>query len=160
LFTIDVRPYQAQLDKAKADKQIADATRAYAAADYKRLLELGPDQAASPLELEKAKQALAQADGQISAANAEIEAAALNVEWCRVVAPISGRVSRKIVTVGNLITGGQEQATLLTTIVSRDPIYCYVDVDEHSVLKYQELARERRRVSARDARIPTFMSLA
>jgi RND family efflux transporter MFP subunit len=64
------------------------------------------------------------------------------------------------VTVGNLINGGAGQATLLTTIQSIDPIYCYVDVDEHSVLKYQKLAAEGKRISAREAKIPCFLQLS
>jgi RND family efflux transporter MFP subunit len=65
-----------------------------------------------------------------------------------------------MVTVGNLVNGGAGQATLLTTVQSVDPMYCYVDVDEHSVLKYQKLSAEKKRVSARDARIPCFLQLA
>jgi hypothetical protein len=82
------------------------------------------------------------------------------VEWCRVTSPIDGRISNKRVTEGNLVNGGAGQATLLTTVVSLDPIYCYVTVDEASVLKYAELAREGKRVSARFAEIPTFMAVA
>jgi RND family efflux transporter MFP subunit len=69
-------------------------------------------------------------------------------------------VSQKRVTPGNLITGGTASGTLLTTIESIDPIYCYVDADERSVLKYQQLSREKKRVSARDTRIPCFIQLA
>src|SRR5262249_3313723 len=68
-------------------------------------------------------------------------------------------ISRKMVTEGNLINGGQGQTTLLTMIVSLDPIYCYVDADENAVLKYQKLAREGKRVSARDAQIPCELGL-
>jgi RND family efflux transporter MFP subunit len=92
-----------------------------------------------------------------------VDSAQLNVEWCRVTAPISGRISRKNVTAGNLINSGgtgSSNATLLTTITSLDPIYAYMDVDEQSVLKYQRLAQEKKRVSARDTRIPCFLQLA
>src|SRR5438309_1243777 len=81
-------------------------------------------------------------------ARASVEMAKLNLEYTHITAPIGGRISRKMVTEGNLINAGQGQSTLLTTIVSLDPIYCYVDADEHSVLKYQQLAREGKRVSA------------
>src|SRR4029078_10517802 len=82
------------------------------------------------------------------------------VDWCYLISPIDGRISNKRVTEGNLVNGGAGQATLLTTVVSMDPIYCYVTVDENSVLKYAQLAREGRRVSARDAKIPAFMAVA
>ncbi len=81
-------------------------------------------------------------------------------KWCNVTSEIDGRISDKRVTEGNLITGGAGQATLLTTVISQDPIYCDVAVDEASVLKYAELAREGKRVSARFAKIPTFMAVA
>ena len=63
--------------------------------------------------------------------------------------PIDGRVSYKMVTVGNLVNGGAGQATLVTTVESVSPVYCYVDVDEHSVLKYEKLADERTLLRAR-----------
>jgi RND family efflux transporter MFP subunit len=77
-----------------------------------------------------------------------------------VTAPISGRVGRKLVTEGNLITGGPNGATVLTTIVALDPIYCYFDVDERSALKYRELARQGKRESALFNSIPAQMALA
>ncbi len=73
--------------------------------------------------------------------------------------PIDGRVSNKFVTVGNLVNGGAGQATLLTTVQSVSPVYCYVDVDEHSVLKYEKLAEERALLSARDGKIPCYVQL-
>ena len=75
-------------------------------------------------------------------------------------APIDGRISRRYVTAGNLVHGGTGMPTLLTTIVSIDPIYCYIDADERSVLRYQQLSREGKRVSARDFKIPCEMALA
>ncbi len=81
-----------------------------------------------------------QAKAVLAATKAAIESSRLNLEWCRVLSPIDGRVSNKFVTVGNLVNGGAGQATLLTTVQSVSPIYCYVDVDEHSVLKYEKLA--------------------
>jgi RND family efflux transporter MFP subunit len=73
---------------------------------------------------------------------------------------VDGRVSSKLVTVGNLINGGAGQATMLTTVESVDPIYCYVDVDENSVLKYQKLAAEKKRFSARDGPVRCFVRLS
>lgn len=91
---------------------------------------------------------------------AAVETAKLNAEFTRVMAPINGRISRKLVTEGNLINGGTAQSTLLTTIVSLDPIYCYIEADERSFLKYVRLAREGTRPSSREVRNPVYLALA
>jgi multidrug resistance efflux pump len=85
------------------------------------------------LELEERKANLAEANAEIIVGQAAVDAAQLNVDFTQVTAPISGRISRIFVTAGNLVTGGGGQTTLLTTIMSVDPIYCYVDADERSV---------------------------
>lgn len=159
LFEIDVRPFRAELESREADAAKAEAQVALAQVEFRRIESLLPDNA-TDLEYQTAKANLNQAQAVLAAAQAAVESARLNVEWCRVTAPIAGRVSRKNVTPGNLITGGTGTGTLLTTIMSIDPIYCYIDADERSVLKYQRLAREGRRVSARQARIPCFLQLA
>ena len=86
--------------------------------------------------------------------------AKLNIEFTRVTSPINGRVSRAAVTAGNLVTGGSTQATLLTTVVSIDPIYVSFEGDEQVYLKYNELARRGDRTSSRDAANPVLMELA
>ena len=81
--------------------------------------------------------------------------AKLDLEYTKVTAPVSGRVSRYVVTVGNLIqSGDQNGGTLLTTIVSVDPMYAYFDVDEHTVLRVRQLAREGKADSPRDGGLP------
>jgi multidrug resistance efflux pump len=92
----------------------------------------------------------------VKAAKAAIDLARLNLEFTDVRSPIDGRISRAYITEGNLISGGfgGSGATLLTTVVSQDPLYCYVDVDERAILKYLQLRREGKRVSARDSEIP------
>ncbi|MGB7160940.1 MAG: efflux RND transporter periplasmic adaptor subunit [Tepidisphaeraceae bacterium] len=165
LFVIDSRPFEAELAQARAEVQRAQAQRDYAANDFKRLEGLRPTGGASELEVENARQKMLEAEASIAAAKAQEQIAALDVEWTKVTAPISGRISRKIVTPGNLINGGggasaSGNATLLTTIASLDPIYAYMDVDEQSVLKYQRLSQEKKRISARDMQIPIFMGLS
>ena len=160
LFVIDPRPFQAELAQQQAEVQRAQAQRDFAANDFKRLENLRPTGGASELELENARQRLLEAEASVAAAQAQVQAAQLDVEFTRVTAPISGRISRKNVTPGNLINGGAGQATLLTTITSIDPIYAYMDVDEQSVLKYQRLSLEKKRDSARDMKIPIFMGLS
>ncbi len=160
LFVIDSRPFDAELAKEQAEVLRAQAQLAFATNEFKRLEQVRASAAGSELEVENARQKMLEAEAAVAAAKALVQQAQLNVEWTRVTAPISGRISRKIVTPGNLINGGPGQATLLTVITSVDPIYCYIDADEQSVLKYARLAREGKRVSARQAEIPCFMQLS
>ena len=96
----------------------------------------------------------------VAVAQANVKSAELNVEFTQVRAEIGGRISRIDVTVGNLVTGGaQGEATLLTTITSLHPMYCYVDADERSVLKYQRLDQQNKRPSARNVQIPARLAL-
>lgn len=159
LLEIDVRPFQAELDSRLADTARAQAQLDLAQIEFRRIEGMSPD-ARTETEYDTAAANMRQAQAVVAAAKAAVDAARLNVEWCRVIAPIGGRISRKDVTPGNLITGGGGQATLLTTITSIDPIYCYVDTDERSVLKYQRLAQAGKRISARDERIPCFLALS
>jgi RND family efflux transporter MFP subunit len=115
--------------------------------------------AVSQQDLDNALATVAQAKAAVAAAKASVESARLNLEWCRVLSPIDGRVSYKLVTIGNLVNGGEGQATMLTTVQSVSPVYCYVDVDEHSVLKYQKLAEERALMSVRDGKVPCYVQL-
>ena len=159
LFVIDSRPFDAHLANQQAEVLRAQAQLAFASNEFARQEGIRTSGAGSELELENARQKMREGEAAVAAAKALVQQAQLNVEWSRVTAPITGRISRKLVTAGNLITGGAGEATLLTTITSVDPIYCYVDADEQSVLKYAKLAREGRRVSARQAQIPCFMQL-
>ena len=160
LFNIDVRPFKADLDVKLADQQKAQAQSEIAETNFEREEEAIKAHAVSQQDYDNAKAARDQANAELASAKAAVELSRLNVEWCQVTSPIDGRVSNKLVTVGNLVNGGAGQATLLTTIQSVTPIYCYVDVDEHSVLKYQKLSVEKKRVSARDSQIPCFLELA
>ena len=116
--------------------------------------------AVSQQDVDNAEAVVSQAKAAVAGAKAAVEVARLNLEWCRVLSPIDGRVSNKLVTVGNLVNGGSGfSATLLTTVQSVSPIYCYVDVDENSVLKYQRLAKERALLSQRDGKVPCYVQL-
>lgn len=159
LVDIDVRPFQADLDSRLAEEARAAAQVRLAEIELKRIQDMPPE-ASVPIERERTEAALAEAQAMLAGAKAAVESARLNVEWCRVIAPIEGRISERHVDSGNLITGGSGTGTLLTTIASIDPIYCYIDADERAVLKYQRLARDQKRVSARDAQIPFLMQLA
>jgi RND family efflux transporter MFP subunit len=108
-----------------------------------------------------AQAAIATAKAAIQTAQAAIELAELNLSYTNVSAPVDGRISREIVTVGNLIQAGQNGGgTVLTTIVSVDPIYVYFDVDESTVLRIDQLTREGKAVSTRDGTVPVMLKLA
>jgi RND family efflux transporter MFP subunit len=97
----------------------------------------------------------------LDVAKANRDLAALNVEYARIIAPVSGRVSRYVVTVGNLIqSGDQNGGTLLTTLVSVDPMYAYFDVDERTVLRIRQLIREGKAKSAGETKWPVALGLA
>jgi len=159
LFVLDAAPYQADLDKAQANLAQAEAQQRYASAEYARLQPLEKTGAVAENQFLNARQAFESGNAAVAAAKAALETAKLNVQWCRVVAPINGRAGRKLVTPGNLITGGTAAGTLLTTIASLDPIYCYADVDERNVLRYQRLVREQLRPSARAGTLPAQLAI-
>ncbi len=161
LAVIDDRPFKADLDSKLADEQKAESTLAIARITFDRMVTLMKKNAVAEQEFDNARAACDQAAAAVAGAKAAVASSRLNLEWCRVLSPIDGRVGDKLVTVGNLVTGGAGQAppTLLTTVTSIDPMYCYVDVDEHSILKYQKLAAERRLLSARDGKLPCFIGL-
>jgi RND family efflux transporter MFP subunit len=160
LFVIDKRPYKADLQSKQADVLKAQAQLDLANIQLQRTNQELKSNAVAQADVDNAVAGVKQAQAVLDGAKAALETSRLNLEWCDVVAPISGRVSKKIVTPGNLITGGSGQTTLLTTIESIDPMYCYVDVDERSILKYAQLDREKKRVSAQHALVPTYLQLA
>lgn len=160
LFVIDPRPYQAEVDRVSAELQLAQARLELAKSDYARAQKLLEFRAISQEEADTRAATERQALQSVEAARAAVKAAKLNVEFTRVTAPISGRISRKLVTEGNLINGGTAESTLLTTIVSLDPVYCYFEADERSYLKYVRLARNGKQPSAREAKRPVYLALA
>src|SRR3954464_6464433 len=162
LAMIDDRPFKADLKLKEADAQKAEAVLAIANVTDQRLAALKKSNAGavSQQELDNADAVVQQDQAAVAAAKAAVELSRLNLEWCRVLSPIDGRVSNKSVTAGNLVTGGAGQMTLLTTVQSVFPMYCCVDVDEKSVLKYQKLAKDRSLLSARDGKVPCFVQLA
>jgi RND family efflux transporter MFP subunit len=135
LFVIDPRPYQAELERAKAEVALANAQFERAEKDLARVQQLLRSRATSQEEVDTRFSDRRQAQASVQAARAMVEAAQLNVAFTQVRAPIGGLISRNFVSVGNLINGGTAQATLLTTIVSLDPIYCYFETDERAYLE-------------------------
>jgi RND family efflux transporter MFP subunit len=160
LFTIDRRPYQAVVDRARAELGAAKARAELAAGESKRGESLAASKAISTDTYQTRLKTAAEAAEAVNSAEAAVKAAELDLEFTEVRSPIAGRISNARVTAGNLVTGGSTAATtLLTTVVSLDPIYCYLQVDEASALKYRQLFREGRRVSALFDQIPAEMAL-
>ncbi|HEY9519011.1 MAG TPA: efflux RND transporter periplasmic adaptor subunit [Gemmatimonadales bacterium] len=160
LFEIDPRPYEADLAGAEAELERARSGAALAAREVERAQRLVTVQAISREEYDARVSAAAQGGSSVRAAQAAVAMARLNLEWTRVRAPISGRVSNAMVTEGNLVQAGPPGATLLTTVVSLDPIYVYFDSDEQTFLKYGALARAGLRQSSHVAQTPVHLGLA
>ena len=161
LFSIDPRPYEAGLRRAAAEVELAKSRLTLAQRNSARAADLLASHAISQEEADIRQSNLRQAEASVDEAQAAADAAKLDVEFTRVTAPVGGRVGRKLVTEGNLITGGVgTQGTLLTTIVSLDPIYAYFEADEGSLLKYGRLARSGQRPSSREYKNPVHVALA
>jgi multidrug efflux system membrane fusion protein len=160
LFEIDPRPYQADLARAQAQLEQARTAAQLAAREVERAKKLVDVQAISREEFDSRTSAAANGLASVRAFEAAVQTAQLNLEWTRVRSPIAGRVGRAEVTLGNLVQAGPPTATLLTNVVSLDPIYAYFEGDEQTYLKYVSLARAGSRPSSRDVRNPIYMGLA
>src|SRR5215510_1570452 len=160
LFVIDPRPYQAELERAKADLGLANARLERTGKDLTRAQMLVRSRAISEEEVDTRSSDQRQAQESVQAARAMVNVAQLNVEFTQIRAPISGRISRNLVSIGNLINGGTTQSTLLTTIVSLDPIYCYFEADERSYLKGMRQVRNGDQANGRTSKQPAYVALA
>jgi RND family efflux transporter MFP subunit len=162
LFTIDPRPYQAEFDHAEAEHQRAISQAELAQNDSERAKRLIGTKAISEEDFDTKVKTYFAAQAAVRSAKATLDSAKLNLEFTQIRSPINGRAGRAVVTEGNLISGGVSGAgaTLLTSVVSLDPLYCYSDADERAVLKYIRLSKEGTRVSARYQEIPAEMELA
>ena len=134
LFTIDQRPAQAQLDQARAQLARAEATLVNARTELARSRTLAADHAASVEEVEQRQATLRAGQAEVAAARANVRSQSLNLGFTRVVAPISGRISQRRVDPGNAVTADE---TVLTTIVSTDPLHFAFDGSEALLLRYQ-----------------------
>src|SRR5262245_3823737 len=138
LFLIDQRSYRAAFDRARADLERARSESALAASELTRAQTLVDGRAISREECDARKAAATQASAAVRGAEAALDRARLDLEFTEVRAPIDGRAGRAVVTVGNL---AQADSTLLTTLVSLDPVHVYFEADEQTYLRYNELAR-------------------
>jgi multidrug efflux system membrane fusion protein len=157
LFEIDPRPYQAQLDQAQGQVYLYEAQLKLAKANYLRAKDVAKTPGAiSPQDLDTYKAQQDQADAALQAVKASLEVYKLNLQFCKVTSPIDGQVSRYYLTLGNLVNQDQ---TLLTTVVSRDPMYAYFDVDEPTLLRVRRAINDGRIKPSDDGLIAVHMGL-
>jgi len=131
LFEIDARPYRAEVDRLRAERELAAAELDLARTFAERAARLLASNATSQEDFDRLTADEAIAEARLASVAASLEAAEIDLSYTKVTAPITGRVSRAIVTEGNLV----EPSTLLTTLVSTSPVYVYFDVDEHTYLE-------------------------
>ncbi|MFV8818453.1 efflux RND transporter periplasmic adaptor subunit [Haliea sp. E17] len=156
LFVIDQRPYQLQLERAQAEVERARSLRELAQIDLDRSEKLISLKAVSKEEYDQRASKLSQAEAELQAAQAALEQAQLNLEYTYVVSPIAGRVSRAEVTRGNYVTAG---SSVLTTLVSLDPIYVSFNADEHSFNNLKGLIHDGTLPSAGSGELPVHVGL-
>nr|WP_249169920.1 efflux RND transporter periplasmic adaptor subunit [Bradyrhizobium liaoningense] len=159
LYIIDPRPFEAVASQAQGQLDDARAKAELAKRELDRGLNLVQTSAVSVQVVDQRRQALQAAYAAETQAEGALKAAQLNVEFTHVLAPITGRVSRHLVTPGNLVRGADSGATLLTSIVSLDPIYIYFDVDEATYQRNSRLWFEGKRPSSRDTSNPVQVTL-
>jgi RND family efflux transporter MFP subunit len=157
LFVIDQRPYAAELKHAQAQLAQAKSQLALAKSEKARATNLLAQHAISQEEFDTRSSGDEQAEASVQLAEANLDTAQLNMTYTRVTAPISGRISRANVTLGNLVTNGQTQ---LTTLVSLDPIYVRFDGDEQAYLRHEKEAKDRAAAGSKDSPSPVLVGLA
>ena len=159
LYEIDPRQYEAVAAQAKGQLDDGNAKIDLAQRELTRAESLIKTDAVAENIVDQRRQALAAAQAATLEAEGALKRAALDVEFTKVRAPLDGRISRHLVSVGNLVQGSESGATLLTSIVSLDPIYLYFDMDESIYLKNNKLWFEGKRPSSRDTPNPVQITL-
>lgn len=157
LFIIDQSLYQAAHDKAKASLALAEARFERVKKDYARITELASRTAVSQGELDLIAGDRAEAEASVGVAEADLRLAKENLNYTEIRAPFAGRISRRLFDPGNLVTA---DVTILTTIVSLDPIHAYFDVDERTLLRLRRLVRDGTLPMAADGQARVQIGLA
>lgn len=160
LFLIDPRWHQAEFDRRYAEAEQAKVRLENAKREFDRAAQLLANKAISTEESDARQFKFQEAGAALLAAEAARDSARLDLEYTQVRSPIDGRVSRALLTEGNYVSGIAGAATLLTTIVTVDPIYVYADIDENSLLKFNQLASAKKLETNGDGRIPIQLQLA
>lgn len=136
LFVIDKRPYEAALTRAEAEVKAAQTRLEFARGDFDRYNRLANQGTASERQMEQARQSFLQAQADMAALQSAVISARLNLSYTEIRSPIAGRIGRKLVSEGNLVTADQ---TDLAVIVSIDPIHLYFEIDERSYIAYSRM---------------------
>jgi multidrug efflux system membrane fusion protein len=157
LFVIDARSYKAEYDRAEAEVDRGHSRVTLAQSELKRAKSLADAKAISTEEYDQRESTVVQATSELHVAEAALAIAKLNLSFTQVRAPISGRAGRALVTTGNL---AKTDTTVLTSLVSLDPVYVYFEGDEQAYLRYNQMARAGGRQSSRDAKNPVRVGLA
>lgn len=160
LFEIDARPYKAEVDRLEAELSSATSRYDQSQVEYERLKDLFEKESATKLEYDRHVAMRDSAKAQVAAAAAALERAKLDLEWTRVTAPITGRISRNYVDIGNLVQGGYGASTLLSRIVRFDPMFAYIDIDERTMLLIQKMVREGKMERYSDTNCAARLGLA
>jgi membrane fusion protein, multidrug efflux system len=160
LFTIDPRPFAIAVDSAKAEIARAQAQVDLADNEVERARPLVKSAVVTERDFDQRKANLSVARAALQTTQASLKSVELNLEWSKVVAPISGRISDRKIDVGNLVTGGAANPALLATIVTVDPIHFVFDVSESDFLRYSRLNLSGERASSRDVSNPVKIRLA
>ena len=160
LFEIDPQTYQTAVDQAQARVALAEAQQNLSDAVANRNKSLRLKGALSEEDYEKSEADRATAAAAVNSARADQKRAQLDLDFTQVKAPVSGRVGRATATVGNLIQSGEMGGTILTTIVSVDPMWAYFDVDDLTFLRVNQLFREGKVQSSANTLPPVFLGLA
>ncbi len=156
LFVIDQRPYQDVLDQDKANLQKADAQRQLKVANFARAQKLFQSKVTSKEEYDTSVAQRNQAEAEFAQAQAAVNLAQLNMDFTEVKSPIEGRISRQLVTRGNLV---QADSTVLTKVVSVDPIYAYFSVDERTIQKYLNQIQSGQLKDPRASFMPVYLQV-
>lgn len=160
LFTIDKRPFQYTLDQARASLVTAQSNLAYAESDLKRGQSLVREKTITEQIFEQRAQTFRNAQAGVTSAQAAVQQAELDLQFTELRAPIDGRIGARLVSPGNLVTGGSGgSTTLLATIVSTDPIYFDFTFDEASYLRYERLAKNGSDVASRSGGVAVALKL-
>lgn len=160
LFTIDKRPFQNTLDQARANLTLAKSNLDYTQSDLARAQQLVRDKTITEQIFEQRSQAFRNAQAAVAGAQAAVQQAELDLQFTELHAPINGRIGARLVSPGNLVTGGTSgNTTLLATIVSTDPVYFEFTFDEASYLRYERLSKIGKDVASRGASVPVALEL-
>lgn len=157
LFLIDSRTYQADYDQADGACKQAEATLTLAKSDYERARQLREKGVLAAADFDDKAATYSQALGSQQSAKSALESARLNLEFCTVTSPIEGKVSKANVTVGNLVSA--DSGTVLTEVISINPIYVYTDIDEQSFLRYIRYFQSKKSDGSEDGQLPMQIRL-